>query len=387
MDDPYTLDDDYESEKNLLNQWVTYHILPMKIPTNRLVIHHNEFGYSRSNPYKYSIPVMEFYASYGRRRLFKLYESKQSEGVYINRFPEIDLERHGTGEEISCAPENVGCRVMTESPLAVVNDIANANIYPIDAPLSYNDKVRDNLQRNRIRFDGFSLCPEFINNDIRKKQATEERYQHVYIPSASIYPYSENMILNEDCKFVYYNAWDYDWCNLNADEMKAVGRFEITFKLPPVPRRGTYELRYRVLANGNRGIGQLYFGDDLENLPVTDIPMDLTVRCDGRNTGWEDDTDDDDYNAEVDKRMRNNWLMKGERSICKNGNTSSTARHYVNREIIRHIVVRKTLDPNKTYYLKIKSVLDSDKKEFYMDYLEYVAKEIYDNPEKPEDIW
>ena len=59
----------------------------------------------------------------------------------------------------------------------------------------------------------------------------------------------------------------------------------------------------------------------------------------------------------------------------------------MNREIIRHIVVRKTLDPNKTYYLKIKSVLDSDKKEFYMDYLEYVAKEIYDNPEKPEDIW
>ena len=387
VDDPYTLDDDYESEENLLNQWVTYHILPMKIPANRLVIHHSEYGYSRSNPYKYSIPVMEFYSSYGRRRLFKLYESKQSEGIYINRFPKLDLERHGTGEEISCEPENVGCRVMTESPMAVVNDIENAIIYPIDAPLSYNDKVRDNMQRNRIRFDGMSMCPEFMNNDIRKKQATEERYQHVYIPSAAIYPYSENMILNEDCKFVYYNAWDYDWCNLYADEMKAVGRFEITFKLPPVPRRGTYELRYRVLANGNRGIGQLYFGDDLDNLPVTDIPMDLTVTCNGRNTGWEDDTDDDDYNAEVDKRMRNNMLMKGEKSICRNGNTSSTARHYVNREIIRHIIVRKTLDPNKTYYMKIKSVLDSDKKEFYMDNLEFVAKEIYDNPETPEDIW
>ena len=24
---------------------------------------------------------------------------------------------------------------------------------------------------------------------------------------------------------------------------------------------------------------------------------------------------------------------------------------------------------------------------FYMDFIEYCAKEIYDNPEKPEDIW
>jgi hypothetical protein len=26
-------------------------------------------------------------------------------------------------------------------------------------------------------------------------------------------------------------------------------------------------------------------------------------------------------------------------------------------------------------------------KEFYMDYMEYCAKEVYDNPETPEDIW
>ena len=41
----------------------------------------------------------------------------------------------------------------------------------------------------------------------------------------------------------------------------------------------------------------------------------------------------------------------------------------------------------ETYYLKIKSVLDSDKTEFYMDYLEFCSKDVYDNPETPEDIW
>ena len=185
-------------------------------------------------------------------------------------------------------------------------------------------------------------------------------------------------------KFVYYNAWNDDWCNLQRDEMKAVGRYEVMFTLPPVPRRGTYEVRYKVLANGNRGIAQVYFGDDPDNLPVAGIPLDLTMTCNNPKTGWENDTEDDDYNAEVDKRMRNNGFMKGPQSINSN---DGTERGYNDRENIRHIFVRQTMDPNKTYYIKLKSVLESNRKEFYMDFLEYCAKEVYDNPEVPEDIW
>ena len=84
--------EDYESPNNLIHDWITYHILPMKIPANKLVIHHNEYNYYRNNPSNLGIPVYAFYASYGRRRLFKLYESKASQGVCINRFPVRDLE-------------------------------------------------------------------------------------------------------------------------------------------------------------------------------------------------------------------------------------------------------------------------------------------------------
>ena len=128
----------------------------------------------------------------------------------------------------------------------------------------------------------------------------------------------------------------------------------------------------------------MYFGSDLKNLPVTGIPIDITMSADNRFSGWERDTDDDDYNAEIDKRMRNNGYMKGSQAI---DSSDGTERGYNDRNNIRHIIVRKTLDPNETYYLKIKSVLDSEKTEFYMDYLEYCAKEVYDNPEVPEDIW
>ena len=390
-DDQFVTDENYMKKENLLYQWITYHMLPMRIPKGKLVFHVNEYGYNLSRPEAYSIPVYEFYTSMGKRRLFKLTESGASHGVYINRFPITDNTRTGTGEEIGCDPDKVGSLVDVNSSLAILNDMTNCCVYPIDAPISYNDQVRNNLQKNRIRFDGMSLFPEAMNNDIRLKKASEERYKHVYIPNTvNSYNYLENMQQNADMNFVYYNAWNDDWCNLHRDEMKAVGRFEVMFKLPPVPRRGTYEVRYKVLANGNRGVAQIYFGSDPDKLPVAGIPIDLTMDCrndlDAKKVGWENDhQDDDDYNAEIDKRMRNNGYMKGPQSIW--GNDGQTERGYNHRENIRHIFVRQTLDPNETYYIKLKSVLDSDRKEFYMDFIEYCAKETYDNPETPEDIW
>lgn len=389
-EDVFTTDANYTSEKNLLYQWVTYHILPMKIPADKLVFHINELGFNLNNPKSYGIPVYEYYTSFGKRRLFKLYESKESNGIYINRFPVHDNGRKGTNHEISCDPDKVGCKIEAESPLALLTDMVNCNIYPIDAPLSYNDNVRDNLKKERIRFDGMSLFPEAINNDIRLKKATAEQYKHVYIPNTvRAYNYFPNMQQNADMEFVYYNAWNDDWCNLQRDEMKAVGRYEVMFTLPPVPRRGTYEVRYKVLANGNRGIAQIYFGSDPDNLPVAGIPIDLTMGFNSdrgiRQTGWEDDQkDDDDYNSEIDKRLRNNGYMKGPQSI---NSDNGTERGINDRENIRHIFIRQTLDPDKTYYIKLKSVLESNKKEFYMDFIEYCAKEIYDNPVTPEDIW
>ena len=388
-DDHFTTDENYESEDNLLYQWITYHILPMRIPKGKLVFHINEFGFNLSRPEVYSIPVYEYYTTMGKRRLFKLIESKASHGIYINRFPITDNGRHGTGEEIGCDERKVGSLVDTNSPLAILSDMTNCNIYPIDAPISYNDETRNNLQRERIRFDGMSLFPEAMNNDIRLKKASEERYKHVFIPNTvRHYNYLENMQQNENMNFVYYNAWNDDWCNLHRDEMKAVGRFEVMFKLPPVPRRGTYEVRYKVLANSKRGVAQVYFGTDPDKLPVAGIPLDLTMDCrddaTARLVGWERDTGDDDYDSEIDKKMRNNGYMKGPKSINSN---DGTERDFNDRENIRHIFVRQTLDPNETYYIKLKSVLEEERKEFYMDFIEYCSKEIYDNPETPEDIW
>ena len=77
--------------------------------------------------------------------------------------------------------------------------------------------------------------------------------------------------------------------------------------------------------------------------------------------------------------------MQGAAQQCTRDNTTDQARR--NEAIIRRIIVRQTMDPDKTYYLRFKTVMDDPTRFLYMDYLEYVAKEVYDNPETPEDIW
>lgn len=383
--DRFATGENYESEDNILYQWVTYHILPFRAPADRLVFHRNEFGYNPSNPYLYNIPMYELYTTMGKPRLLKIYESGESDGIYLNRFPVLDGSRTGMLHEISCAPGKAGCLVDRDPAKAVLNDIVNCCIYPIGAPLSYRDDVRDNLAHQRLRFDGMSLFPEAMNNEIRLKLSADPKNQDVYIPVTRIYDYFENMQMNNQTVFIYLNAYNYKWCNLHSDEMKAKGRFELTFRLPPVPRRSTYELRYKVLPNSDRGIQQFYFGDDPDRMPAAGIPVDLTRAIAQMNVGYEADGNDEDYNIEVDKRLRNNGVMKGARSVTADGSSGDIERNRSTN--LRYIIIRQTLEPDKTYYLRIKSVLDSEEKEFYMDYMEFCPKEVYDNPETPEDVW
>ena len=384
-EDVYTTDADYTNPNNVLYLWATYHILPMRIEANKLVYHWNETGYSRAIKIP-TIPVMEWYCTLGKRRLIKIFESKESQGVYLNRFPNINRERAGDGHELSCDRDKVGCLVEKESEDAVVSDIVNAIIYPIDAPLAYNDATRANLGKERLRFDCFALFPESMTNGIRRADSAQDRYNHVYIPTDKYYRYFDNMsIMSEDTHFIHFNGFNVSWENYDGDEDKWLGRYDVMFTLPPVPKRGTYELRYKVLATAARGVVQMYVGSNPQNLPVAGIPVDLTksiVDLWGESADIAD-TEDQDYNAEIDKKMRNNGFMKASQSVASGSHKWERGTTICSRRIIW----RGTMDPNLTYYVRFKSVLDSDKKELYMDYMELCPKEVYDNPEEPEDLW
>ena len=388
-------DDNYTSEDNLLYQFITYHLLPERLSANTLVYHYNEKGFDLNRKVP-SVAVMEFYTTMGKRRLLKIFESKERNGVYLNRFPVLDNDRRGTYQELSCDPENEGIAI-GEPNMDGENNIRNGMIYPINKLLYYSDETRNNLQKQRIRWSVPSMWPEFMNNDIRCSEITDEKHKNIYIPNDQEYKYLEDVDISKDTRFNYWTGRGNGWQNMQGDEMTIRGLLECTMRLPPVPRRGTYELRFAIQCGGSmRGMVQFYWGSDKNRLSAMGIPLDLRQSADNTlhtsngsvpsDIGYERDTDDDDFNAEVDKRLRNNGFMKGCNQYCAGGPGSSTMMR-LSDICVRRIIIRETMDPDVTYYIKFKTVMDDDTRFFYMDYLEYCAKEVYDNPEKPEDIW
>ncbi|MGN0233296.1 MAG: fasciclin domain-containing protein [Bacteroidaceae bacterium] len=386
--------DNYKDENNILNQFVTYHFLPMSLSTDRLVLHYNENGYNPNNGNP-TVPIMEFYTTMGKRRLIKLFESKESNGVYINRFPKLKNGRRENYHEDYCEPDKEGIKVGVPD-LNGENNVRNGLIYPIGKLLVYDETTRNCLQSNRIRWNVTAMWPEFMTNGIRSSEITDDRHKCVYIPSDGAYKYLNDVSISEETNFLYWTGRGNGWQNMQGDEMSIRGLTDCTMRLPPVPKRGTYELRYAIQCGGNmRGMVQFYWGKDPERLAAMGIPMDLRQGAYAKNTstgtvpsdiGYAADTQDDDYNAEIDKRLRNNGFMKG----CQQYTAGAPGGSDMMRKsdiCIRRILLRETMDPEETYYIRFKTVMDDPTRYFYMDYLEYCAKEVYDNPVEPEDIW
>jgi hypothetical protein len=140
---------------------------------------------------------------------------------------------------------------------------------------------------------------------------------------------------------------------------------------------------------------QVYWGTNKNALPAAGIPVD--IRMQGTKTeikggktlpsivGWEADVKgDDDVNAEIDKKMRNNWYMKGPKYVHYMGEGQLLRDR---SQALRRIIVREHMKADETYYIQFRSVLDDDQTEFFVDYFEFCPKEVYDNPLVPEDIW
>ena len=413
--DGTTFGEDYSDQMNFLNQFVTYHLIPQRIGREKLVIHYNELGYNYTQNSSPTVPICDFYQTMGLPRLIKTYESRESKGIYLNRFPvlrngvgrfsksqENRNDYHESGDFFSLsglatAPdENQGVKVLTYSETGTDNSsVANGIVYPIEHLLCWSENVVNQMANQRIRIDAGCMMPELMNNDVRSHRAY---YSYGATNCRGIptnYRYIENIEIKDGTLFYYLPGYLSSYHNLQGDEFNIIGRYDFTMKLPPVPRSGQYEIRFGVATGSRvRSMAQVYFGSDPDMMPAAGIPLDLRLggleKRDGSVTtdsgvGWEADTDDQEHNDEVAKRMRAKGFMKAPNLWTNSMGSSNSIRtfHYMTRRI----VVSTYLTPYQNYYIRFKSVLDLEDREFYMDYFEYVAKEVYDNPNVPEDIW
>lgn len=406
---------DYDHQMNYLNQFVTYHLLPQRIGREKLVIHYNELGYNYTQNSPPTVPICDFYQTMGLPRLLKTYESRESKGIYLNRFPVL---RNGVGRfsksrenandyhecgdffglsgKASAPDENQGVKILTYSESGTDDSsVANGIVYPIEHLLCWSENIVNQMANQRIRIDAGCMMPELMNNDVRSHRAY---YSYGATNCRGIptnYRYIENIEIKDGTLFYYLPGYLSSWHNLQGDEYNIIGRYDFTMKLPPVPRAGQYEIRFGVATGSRvRSMAQVYFGSDPNMMPAAGIPMDLRLggkeKRDGSVTtdsgvGWEEDTNDQEHNDEVAKRMRAKGFMKAPNLWTNSMGSSTSIRtfHYMTRRIM----VNAYLTPYQNYYIRFKSVLDLEDREFYMDYFEYVAKEVYDNPNEPEDIW
>ena len=380
-------DDNYTDENNLLNQFVTYHLLPARIPVDKLALHYNEKGFNYKNKNaKPTVPVWAHYVTFGKRRLLRIWESAESMGQYLNRFPKLSNGRRDEYHETECTEANQGVEIRTDEHSGIVK-LINAIIYPIHQPIAYSENVRNQLAKTRLRYDAWELQPEAMNNEMRLTSRTDACW---YFSSDPDKQYFDNMTVNsKQTRFMLLSGRDQNWPNYQGDEVLSEGVYDITITCPPVPKYGIYEIRMGVSTySGTRGICQVYWGPRKDQLVAQGIPVNMQLggNSAGNMLGWEVDTDDDDYNAEVDKKMRNNGFLKGPEYIVANAGGRETNR--MNPGATRRIVVREPMSPDVKYYIRFKTVQpDYTTKQLFVDYLEWCPKEVYDNPEHPEDIW
>nr|MDE5561928.1 fasciclin domain-containing protein [Bacteroidaceae bacterium] len=275
-----TTDRNYTNANNALHQFVTYHMLPAKIEYGKLVIHFNELWYNLTDMIK-KASVFDFYTTMGKRRLLKTYEASQTcDGkrnvIYLNRFPNLSNGRDGDYTELGCDPEKQGIAILTDN----VPELYNTYIYRIEDCLYYNDQVAETFGKERIRIDVSTFFKELMTNDIRANENFEYNHQAKGMPQSNKYNYLEDCEISENTNFYYLTgrvSKTATWTNYQGDELNVVGNYEMTMKLPPVPKDGVYELRMGLSANNMRGMCQVYWGTNKDALPAAGIPFDMRM--------------------------------------------------------------------------------------------------------------
>lgn len=385
-DDSTSWANDYENPNNAINQYVAYHILPERLIWDKLVIFANEKGFTNSNPNtgkSFQVNVWEYYETMdAHRRSLKVTGVRG--GKRINRYSKYNLTTYREAEAI-----NPGVEIFSNNG-KYDNNALNGYYYPIDDILVWTKDVPNKVLNERMRYDICSLLPELMTNGCRRNREQCFYFTYDYFMNKNGMGSGSIPSMSEQTDFAYLSNYQNEgssgdgggtWTNYQADEFNIRGTYDFTMKLPPVPYTGTYELRYGVNANENRGMAQIYLGTNPNNLPAVGIPIDL--RIDGGKLGWKSDASlgSQDAIEELDKQFRNIGYMKGPAYFYPG---SSSGRDCPTS--IRKVIFTGMLEEGKTYYIRFKSVLESANTEFFFDYLEFVPKTIY-NGDAPEDKW
>lgn len=399
---------DYTNRWNALNMFIRYHILHYALSTDKLVYSYNELK---------DMDVYEYVRTLLPGTMFKLTGIKDPGGnvgeIRINRqlnTPTLTSDPGNTNRNGTAyleANQVIDEGILVGNTKINSRQASNGYVHPISGVLAYKETVPNKVLNERLRFEFMSLFDESMTNRYRGYTGadlksffgrTDRNITAVRIPEG----YFENMVIyNGDASRVYYLTKDqangnygYDcWNDYQGDELYCKGAYDFAIKLPPVPKDGTYELRFGYANNGLRTIVQFYLGHSSDRSTMTpcDIPLDQNVDLKSTTVGWTDPNTDGDNGAAVDKAMHNRGWMRGPNYFSnKKYGEGSTARFKSDggQHHIRRVVTKQYFKQGEENWFRCKTAMpENTEAEFELDYIELVPVSVYNHPSLTEDVF
>ena len=402
-DDMYPEDADITDptdRRNSLNRFVSYHFLPARIIYNMLTCDNVMLKCFDRRHWD----VAEWYETMMPFSLMKISFPSGSEAArYVNRRG-VQNRKDSRGVKIPGAkilsPGEANKEVNKGSLVAV-----NGVYHYIKDIIHYGRETQEFVMDERLRFDASTLSPDFLTSGARghsvrgeggcpsqygmygKKMNEPDPELNVNTCLGFKGGTAKNFIYDDvnthlHVRNRYLNFWPYQ-----GDEVTICGRYDVQFKLPPVPE-GTYELRIGTIINWpTRGIIQVYLDGD-----PCGIPIDMRKNGDDPSIGHRRDSDigeDEEAIVAYDKALHNRGWMKAPKSwgpINQDGTGNRDANGIRDTPAaMRRIFATFYTDGKTEHWVRLQQKLESLNGTFAFDFLELCPRSVYNNENYPED--
>ena len=366
-------------EKNPLHRFLAYHILTRDVKGWNYLTPYNDIGIETRdmNPvdwYETMLPhtMMKFErltvrkwagpSLVGQRYANRRWDDEfQIPGVYVYPTVETDYKQ----------------------------DALNGRYFYVDDILAFDDQTRNEVFNSLIRMDFSTIFPELMTNDIRLNQRnngvknqdpdydeTGKYGRNYYFPNG----YLDGVTINEGSWFVYRRPHDW-YDSYEGDEMNLFKDFDFTFRLPPVPFDGQWQIRLGFAAEPTRGVAQIYYDDKPQG-----IPLDMTKNLSDASilgSNWKAD-----YNAMTtlelstdQKELKNKGYYRGPTGGYHYPYGGGNDHVYFARQAntYRMVLCTTNISSGEDHYLRIRcvSAKQGNDNEFMLDFLELVPRSVF----------
>jgi uncharacterized surface protein with fasciclin (FAS1) repeats len=274
----------------------------------------------------------------------------------------------------------------------VVHDGINGHYFYVDDIVAFNYDVQNKVQNMRIRMDFSTVFPEIITNGLRFEgdptkdddagtpddSATPKNGRNFYFPLGYL-----DGVTFTNCYVVlrrpHINFWSWQ-----GDEWNLFGDYDFTFRLPPIPYSGDWQVRLGFCAIETRGVMQVYFDGVPQGIPLdmtkflnSDLYIGDRFVIDETCADYDKMTEEE--KAEEQKLLKNLGAYRAPRSLF-HFSTSSKNYFVGNERTYRRILCQTYMDATKDHYIRFRVASDGkqgNNNEFMLDYLELVPKSVY----------